>query len=115
MRHLLRVILEPFLSEFTIIESEKLHELDFIMRKIDGERNLDRDHGEAQRLHFLRHPGMNTKTSQIRPPQNVNIHASDLILVSSVEAWFSLVFLGSEPIQANASIFPRISRNCQNF
>ena len=60
MRHLLRVILEPFLSEFTIIESEKLHELDFIMRKIDGERNLDRDHGEAQRLHFLRHPGMDT-------------------------------------------------------
>ena len=30
------------------------------MRKIDGERNLDRDHGEAQRLHFLRHPGMDT-------------------------------------------------------
>ena len=54
------ISLKPLESEFTIIESEKLHELDFIMRKIDGERNLDRDHGEAQRLHFLRHPGTDT-------------------------------------------------------
>ena len=97
------ISLKPVESEFTIIESEKLHELDFIMRKIDGERNLDRDHGEAQRLHFLRHPGIDT------------IELDFQSHLRSIEVNSSIVSVQSKSVSSDASIFHRISRNWENL
>ena len=97
------VSFKPIESEFTIIESEKLHELDFIMRKIDGERNLDRDHGEAQRLHFLRHPGTDTVELDFQGH------------LRSMEVNSSIVSVQSESVSSYASIFHRISRNWKNL